>query len=246
MPKKPGFHKIGPYHILEGGEGTYEDRLFAMREAEKEILREISGLERVVKGASLKEIIDLEVDLFFIADRRARESLEKLKSHGISQDIRDLFAAKRKNDAERIAKRITIRHQDLAALALNSEQLGLTHRFKAKEFHPHGVGDFKAPLEITKPGSSFFNKEGKAWFKRVSHMFNQRKRMHVHMFENDKEWHFLFFDFSDTQGHGGKVGPHIHYCSHLWGVPKEETFRVFDTRGNRPTCVHIKYEDRKR
>ncbi len=237
---KPKYSRFGPYMILSGGfTGSEEDQIKALRELLQDQHRTILQHH----GVSGWQI---EVEVFCRADREATEMFRRTKSHGISEDLKKLLTAERKADAIRIAKGLTISQLDLVGLVMNCGDLGLRYHFYKKEFRPQGTENLRAPTEMAGGDGKTLTKEGRKFIKQIGHAFNQRQQLCVHLFENDTQHHFIFFDFDDMNGKHWVGGNHLHYSSHLWGIPKDETFKAFETKGERPPNEHIKYLEEKK
>jgi hypothetical protein len=195
---------------------------------------------------SLNEWIEFYVARFFENERFIKNVIAGVAGHGVKPDLQKLLKATRKKDAKRYADNLTLTNQDLASLTLNAASLGFTHRAFFKEFIPQNIGPITWPAGKIVGGVPQDQEAGKKFFKQVTATFAARQRIHVHLFENETEHHFFFFDAHDAYGVAGNHwigGNHVHYSSHLWGIPKEGTFQGFETRGERPTNVHIKYKD---
>jgi hypothetical protein len=167
-----------------------------------------------------------------------------LRIRGVALHIQRLLSAPSKSDAVRIASAITITHQEFSDLVTNApSQLGYRHRMKFKEFRPPHHRAFSdqisKALQSAEPGKA--SPEIVKAMRKVTALFDERKRVHVHLLEKGAKWHAFFFDFNDMTD--PKVGPHIHYVSHRWAdLTREIVWDAFDIRRQSlPREVHIRY-----
>lgn len=235
-PRRPKYSRIGPYMILSNGNsGTLEERISTLRDGLRDEMR------MRLRYHGIQPNMDMEIDIFFRAEQKAKAIFDRMKNHGIKDELKALFSATRKKEAVRIAGTLTMTQRDLVGLILNCADLGLRHHLFTKEFRPPGTEGLQPPVDMIAEGGKELTEAGKRFFKQMGHVFTQRQQIHVHLFENEAQHHFIFFDFADTKDEHWVGGNHVHYSSHLWGIPKEDTFKDFETRGERPTNVHIKF-----
>jgi len=235
---KSGVQKIGPIILAQGlpDSSDKEDRDTLVQSTYLAMV-EVARLD----GVAIT--VDRLVALYFMAEERARLTAAICKNYGIKPELRRLLAATKKKEALKIAKTLRLSIRDLTGLTLNCAELGLRRRFFTKEFHPERLGSLEPPKQLTIPGEKKFTPEGAQWSKRMHRLFEERKQLFVHLYEGADMWHFFIFTPDDLKGNHGNYGGHLHYTSHLWNIPKEETFKSFETRGERPPSVHVSFDD---
>ena len=166
-----------------------------------------------------------------------------LRSFALPQDLAHLFEIESKKEAERFAEReLVLKDSDFVNLIMGAENFGFFHRRKHREFVPAHLGKIN-PNNIGNADSKTgpLTKEGKKEFRKIAEIFRQRRQLSVHWFEFGFEWHCFFFDGGDLLGGHWSAGDHIHYLSHLWGIPGTQVWEGFDARDFSPAKAHIRY-----
>lgn len=185
------------------------------------------------------------------ARETAQSTFERLRNRGIPAHLVELFKQTQKKDAVRLAKNMTITGTELSSLILNCDSIGFLH----SPFHLDIIPEHLYPTEAEEKAfkengvGAFKTQEAKKFVRKLSAMLDQRKMVHGHLFENQHEWHLLYFTPDDAMAtQRGKVphwvgGNHIHYTSHLWGLDREV---IWSSLQNPPYIIkneHIKYVD---
>lgn len=226
--------------VISAGEGENHARgaLEAAADLQLEVAKERLRQEGLENLPGMARAIEL---------KRAQlvdEWEAEVRSRGVALHIQQLLGAPSKGDAIRIAASIAITHAELADFVSNAHaQLGYRHRMKFKEFRPDHHGAFSdqisQALQSAKPGVA--PPEMVKAMRKVHALFEERKRVHIHMFEKGAKWHAFFFDFNDLTD--PKKGPHVHYVSHRWAdLTREIVWDAFDERiQSIPRGVHIRY-----
>ena len=211
------------------------------------------GLEAAISFAQTRNLQDL-IDKGTEITAEIREYIVKTSVHEVKQltmalrktflpeNLVHLFDIKTKKEAERFAeKELVINDKDFIELIFGAERYGFHHSKKHREFVPEHLKNFD-PHGLTKADESGkFTAEGKKAFTKIMQIFKDRKQLSVHWFQFEFEWHCFFFDGRDLLGGHWKGGDHIHYLSYLWNIPGDKIWKGFDTRGDTPPNVHIKY-----
>lgn len=220
--------EIGPYTMLEGGTNREEVEQFIKVGLEK---RAAMGGLRLSPGA---------------IDRQAKEQAEAIFKEMEDKDIDHivaLFQATTKKDAESLAKGMTITISEFAALRLQCESLGYSHSDIYVNYAPADIDLNDLPVIIEKTQDGKIEKIGATPLSegQLARVLNQRKRMHIHIFEKGKECHCLYGTFRDMRGEHGEMGEHLHYVSHLWGITKELLINNLTQKKHQSIGTHIKF-----
>ncbi len=176
-----------------------------------------------------------------------REKWERqVRAEGVAPHLVQLLAAPSKRDAERLASSMVVTSREFANLVLNAHALlGYRHRLKVREYRPDHHAAFSdevsEALHDAKAGPA--SPEMEKAMRKVGAMFDERKRVHAHLFERGAKWHCIFFDFNDMTDQ--ERGPHLHYVSHRWtGLRRDAVLAAFDERRQSlPRRIHIQYVD---
>jgi hypothetical protein len=159
---------------------------------------------------------------------------------GIPESLQSLLLTTSKSEAEKYARNITVTEYDLFLLIHNCNQLRLTHRAKFKQYVPDH-------LKISDTDRNEMKTDNpKDFFKKLYAGLEQRRYIHVHLFEYSSDWHCIFFSHQDiepTDNHW-KYGCHLHYISHLWSnLDKRRVWNQFNKRSTEISGnLHIKFE----
>jgi hypothetical protein len=156
-----------------------------------------------------------------------------------------LITAKNKNEAEKIARNIIIKDDDLSEFILNCGLLDLVWQSKHNQFiNDHDKVSDEEKAVFTNGGPSNIDKK---IFKKILAEHEKRKYISVHAFFDTYKikWHVMYFDFNDiaqTNNHYGT--PHIHYMSYLWGrnFDFETIWGSFSERKISLPTIHIKWQ----
>ena len=184
--------------------------------------------------------IEREIENHYVTEGK-KYDLET-KSKGIPEKFQTLFNIKKKSKAINYARQMTITDDEFFLLIYNCSQIGFRHQLKTKEFLPTHLE--QAAEEIP----SLIKNDKRKFIGVVHEIFQQRRRIHAHLFENDKEWHCFYFSFKDMENENPnhwKYGSHIHYVSHLWpNVDKNKLWDSFDKRTiSIDGALHIKFTE---
>lgn len=178
-----------------------------------------------------------------VQDRVRREQLllhHKLSSLGIPENLKSLFEITSKSECEKYCKNLHFTEFEFFLLIHNCGQINFTHQSKFPEHVP-------SHLNLPKIGSENWKQQGLRRITRKSDaILRERRRIHVHFFERDAQWHCFYFSYtdipSDDTSHW-KHGDHLHYVSHLWPkYSKDSILPLFETRRtNISDSLHIRF-----
>jgi hypothetical protein len=223
------------------GDAVYEVEQTTI-ELHVEVERDVLRHRGVALTPAVEEYLRRRAVLF------ARNLAREKRARGIAPHLVQLLSAVSKRDAERLASAMVIDADEFTALCFNARALlGYRYRVKWKEFHPdhhHGYSDeISKALRDAKVGPAT-PKLAKA-MRKMRAMFDERKRVHAHMFQRGAKWHCFFFDLNDLTD--PDRGPHMHYISHRWAdVSLEAVWNAFDERHQSiPRGVHIQYREER-
>jgi len=221
--------KIGPYIILESGASREEVKEFVKFNLEE--MAERSGQEWPVGYSEWK------------AQRWTDSILEDLGSQNIDH-IAELFQATSKKDAEALAKGMTITESEFASLRMRCEELGYKHSDVYTDHVPADIdkNDLPVTIERTKDGKIETIGDTSLTEAQLAKVIAERKRMHIHIFEKGQEYHCLYATFRDIDGKHGRLGGHLHYVSHLWGIKKNALIRNLKQKKHQSIGTHIKFD----
>ena len=182
--------------------------------------------------------IPLIPDVASAIELRARKRRDRLYSQirgaGVPQKLEYLLEARRKKEAVKLAKALTMRSDEFAHLIFNADQIGFRHEIRDRHHVPPDLrGRVKTPEDALE-------------------VFRKRRVVTSHLFTRAAEWHCFHFDYSevvDESDLGPQKaphwvgGPHIHYLSHLWGMDLTTLRSALDERSfGSHGSVHIRFQ----
>lgn len=182
--------------------------------------------------------------------RAARWTVEQereMRTLGVPPQLKHLFDATTKREAEKLAREMVLTQEDFSRLVFNAHtQLGYHHRLAVREFQPeHHAAMFEDVVEgLDAASAGTASRELEAVVSRKTDaLFRERKRLMLHTFKRGAKWHAFFFDFNDMSGHG-KIGPHVHYLSHRWAdVTFDAVVAALEVRHQSlPRGVHVRFD----
>jgi len=207
---------------------------------------QVDAMSWVARRKGLDITPELEQALREQARNHWKEHERQMRAKGIPPHIMKLFEAVTKREAVRLASKMVITKDELTQLIFNSRtHLGYRHRLRVREFHPahHETfsDDISEAIGKARPGPA--TPEMVKAMRKMHAIFEERKRVHAHMFERGAKWHCFFFDMNDVTD--PEHGPHLHYISHRWpGIDRDAVLAAFDERRHSlPRQVHIRYLD---
>jgi len=120
-----------------------------------------------------------------------------MRAKGIPPHIMKLFEAVTKREAVRLASKMGSPKDELTQLIFNSARTWLPHRLRVREFHPAHHETFRRHFRAigkARPGPA--TPEMVKAMRKMHAIFEERKRVHAHMFERGAKWHCFFFDMT--------------------------------------------------
>jgi len=178
-----------------------------------------------------------------IEDRVRREQVlldHRIAAEGVPKDLTSLLEIDRKADARKYLTQQHLLEYDLFLLIHNCKQIEWSHRSKFPEYIPDH-------LQITETNRHDLHRgELKPMARKFASGMEERRRIHVHLFEQNPMWHCFYFSYDDLQAGSAshwEHGPHLHYISHLWPkYDKEDVWSLFDTRHTKISGnIHIRF-----
>jgi hypothetical protein len=149
-----------------------------------------------------------------------------------------------KKDVLRLDGSHLITSDDLHAFVYNCDQIGFTHSSWFEEYLPPNVSRKDLPKVIHAKAGAAIEVVGNTNLseRQLKSVMNQRKNTSVHFFSKGETWHCFFFSYNDIRGKHGAMGEHVHYLSHLWGMPKDEVESQLKQRDYSLSSIHIKWD----
>jgi hypothetical protein len=185
-----------------------------------------------------------------------KKMLQAIAGRGVAADVRRLFAAKTKKDAERIADEIHVTGEQFHDLTYNSgKQLGLSHHAAHYEFLPE---QSRIPSVLSaefwasdRPSDDVTQRI----FDKLEQANIERVHRSVHLYASSrKDWHSFYLTFGDVfgnpanhprPGHHWTAGSHLHYTSSLYNprMTKQQLWDAMDERRVKVDGSHVRYVD---
>ena len=167
---------------------------------------------------------------------------DEIKNRGISSGIKRLLAAKDKSEATRVCSEIEISHSDFSDFIVLSRAEKFKHSLRTFEIIPEDLKGKKLPklVHLKKTGELHIEGDTELTEGQLKHLIQNRKNMHVHIFDLDKVWHCFYFTFGDLKGNHW-TSQHLHYFSHLWTYSREKIYENLSQKRHSQTGEHIKY-----
>ena len=164
----------------------------------------------------------------------------KIASHGVPEWILELLQISKKSEANKYCKNLTISEFELYLFIQNCYLIGFTHASKFPDYVPDHLVISDADTIKLKNGDL------KPVSKKLGPLLDERRKINVHLFSRDAEWHCFYFSYDDikkSENNHWKFGSHIHYVSFLWpSYTKEQVWDSFDTRKtNLVGNIHIRF-----
>ncbi len=171
---------------------------------------------------------------------RRKEFDKKVRNAGVPEEFKNLFQATSKTQVEKYIRGITISEYTLFVLIHNCSQLGLSHRARFKKYVPDH-------LKMKNPIKELHSAKGpKKALRKLGAGLNERRYIHIHLFEGGAIWHLFFFSHQDIdpESNHWKNGCHLHYVSYLWtNLTKQSSWKEFNKRKTQISGnLHIKFE----
>ncbi|MGH8509117.1 MAG: hypothetical protein ACREVH_10415 [Gammaproteobacteria bacterium] len=171
----------------------------------------------------------------------------------VLEQLIELFNARKKREAESLARNLTVTSEAFANLILAGRVGALL-----PQYHYQAHFDEVTPpnLEPTKEEFAALGRNGVGLLKgkalkasrKMGQIFRDRRLLCVHLFyaPSQKYWHMFHFDQRDTtwlQNHWRK-GPHVHYASDLMNKsPLTEVWaKVCKRPAEFPKSIHLRYD----
>lgn len=171
----------------------------------------------------------------------------------VLEQLIELFNARKKRDAEVLARKLTVTSEAFANLILAGRVGGL---FPLYHYQSHFDEAAPANLEPAKEELTALGRSGVGLLqgkalkasRKMGQIFRDRRLLCVHLFyaRSHKYWHLFYFDQRDTawmQNHWRK-GPHIHYASDLMNrsLLAEVWSKVCHRPAEFPKSIHLRYD----
>ena len=156
-----------------------------------------------------------------------------------------LINADTKNAATKLCKEITITHEQFSDFIQLSQEDGYEHELLRSEFLPNGIQKEEMPnlVHYEEGKEVYVGGETNLSEGQLKSAITQRKRIHVHFFDKNDDWHCFYFTFSDVKGDHWNEQEHIHYISKLWTLSKEAVKEaLLSERRHRQVGEHVKYD----
>jgi len=179
-----------------------------------------------------------------IEDRVRREQvlLEHIvAAEGVPEKLKFMLEIDQLADVRKYLSQQLVSEYELFLLIHNCKQIGWSHRSKFPEYVPDHL------LITEKDQSDLDRAELKPIARKFTSTMEERRRIHVHLFEKDAMWHCFYFSYDDLQDGSASHwahGPHLHFVNHLW--PKyssDEVWALFDTRHTKISgTVHVRFK----
>lgn len=178
-----------------------------------------------------------------IQDRVRREQLllkNKLSAQGIPEKFKKLLEIDAKSESEKYCRKLRIDEFEFFLLIHNCNQIDFYHQSKFPEYVPDHLVITESDRENLNQGIL------RPISKKISSLMQERRRIHVHLFEHGPKWHCFYYSYDDTlpdeKAHW-KYGCHLHYVSYLWPkYNKDQILELFDTRKTKISGnLHIRF-----
>ena len=192
-----------------------------------------------IKGKTITP--EIEATLVSLCKKQWDELRIETATKGVPEKLTRLFRFTRKVNANKYCKTLELDDDDLSLLIYNCSQIGFRHKIKTRDFVPQHLQLSKDDVAQIKSGKP------KAFLKKTSGMFSERKRVMVHLFERGDHWHCFYFSWSDLASGDAahwKYGAHIHYVSYLWS--NLQSTRILESFNKRtadiPGSMHVRFK----
>jgi hypothetical protein len=221
--------KLKNRHVTRlGNPATREGATYVALDKEGLLLTaiDLEYLRLIVEGIPITESMKK-----LVQDRVRREQMlldHNIGAQGVPEQVRMLFELSRKADVRKYCSNLQISEFEFFLLIHNCNQLAWSHRSKFPQYVP-------SHLQITDEDEHKLHRgDIIPLATKVGPLMQERRRIHIHFFEQDKLWHCFYFSYDDLlSGNAAhwKHGPHLHYVSHLWPrYHKDQVWSLFDTR----------------
>lgn len=165
-------------------------------------------------------------------------------------NLKNLFEQTKKADLLKYCRTLTIRSEELAAMAFSSHKIGYLHKIKTFEYIPEHLKILPGERlsDDLKPGQKLTGKD-LAFLNKIKGTFAQRRYSVAHLFIGHDKWHIFYFDFhdiDDQEWKHWKEGSHIHFVNYLWAnLNVDEVWENLAGRSNKSYGIHIKWWDER-
>lgn len=199
---------------------------------------DLEHLRLIVDGVPVTDFMARRIE-----DRVRREQVlldHSLAAEGVPGNLKSLLEIGRMADVRKHLNQQQVSEYELFLLIHNCKQIGWSHRSKFPEYVPDH-------LRITeKDRRDLHRGKLKPMARKFASVMEERRRIHVYLFEQNSMWHCFYFSYDDLQDGSAshwEHGPHLHYVSHLWPkYSKEEVWSLFDTRHTKISgAVHVRF-----
>ena len=152
----------------------------------------------------------------------------------IPEQLVELLYIEKKSVLEKFAKKLEISQGDFVALVSNAQTVGYFHQIKYHDFQPQHLQPTDEEISGLgkKTSDGKISNEGQKFIRKVSQLFEQRRRLVAHIFYNPSRWHLFYFDQRDTNNRSPNhwnYGSHIHFVNDLWpGYDRNDLWNLFD------------------
>jgi hypothetical protein len=227
------FTKFGSYFSPSGGLYVIsdEDGLIRM-DMDMELIRLKS------KGVPITRdtITELKRDI----QKKRASYHDKVSQAGIPDKLKPLLQITKKAELEKYCRDLTVSEYDLFLLIHNCNQIQYNHRSKFKEFMPDHLKFSDTDRYEMKTGNL------RKAIRKVSPSIQERRCLHIHLFEYSTVWHYFYFSHQDVNiesTNHWKYGCHIHFVNYLWTeYSKSLIWKIFNKRNNEISGnLHIRF-----
>lgn len=166
-----------------------------------------------------------------VQDRVRREQLllkSNLSSLGIPEKLKKLLEIDTKSESNKFCRKLKVDEFEFFLLIHNCNQIGFNHQSKFPEYVPEHLTVTESDRENLHLGKL------KPISKKLLPLMKERRRIHVHLFEQEQKWRCFYYSYddilTDEKSHW-KFGCHLHYVSYLWPkYNKDQILELFDIR----------------
>lgn len=164
----------------------------------------------------------------------------KVTNRGVPEKLLKLLQISTKSEADKYCKSLIISEFELFLFIQNCHLIGFEHKSKFPDYVPAHLIISDTDTTKLKNGNT------KPVSKKLGPLLDERRRINVHLFYRNSEWHCFYFsddDIEKNENNHWKNGSHIHYISFLWpSYTQEQIWRSFDTRKTKLSGnIHIRF-----
>lgn len=199
---------------------------------------DLEHLRLITDGVPITESLASKIE-----DRVRREMMlvdHSVSTEGVPEKLKFLLELDQLAHVRKYIGQQSVSEYELFLLIHNSKQIGWSHRSKFPEYVPDHL------LITERDQSDLHRGELKPMARKLASTMEERRRIHIHLFEKNSMWNCFYFSYDDLQNGSASHwahGPHLHFVNHLW--PKyssEEIWSLFDTRHTKISgALHVRF-----